>query len=79
MKYTLVTQGYPVYETENRQEAIDIAVKENKSWLKYKQKCLDEGERYADNEMFVYDEDGNEIDLSGYYRAKKPGSRGEER
>lgn len=64
MKYTLVSQGIAIYETENLQEVVDIARKENEQWYKYVEKCVEEWEPYADNEMFVYDEDGNEINLT---------------
>lgn len=64
MKYTLVSQGIAIYETENLQEAVDIARKGNEEWYKYVEKCVEEWEPYADNEMFVYDENGNEINLT---------------
>ena len=80
--YYLVTQGILVGETQDKEEAIREAVKNNISWMKYKQKCLDRGEDYADNEMFVYD--GEEpVDLTEYYgkykRSGRKAHRGEPR
>lgn len=64
MKYTLVSQGIAIYETENLQEVVDIARRENEQWYEYVDECINNMEPYADNELFVYDEDGNEIDLT---------------
>jgi hypothetical protein len=29
----------------------------NEDYYKYKQRCLDSGEEYADNELFIYEEE----------------------
>lgn len=56
MKYVLVSQGIKIYETTNKEEAISLMKKANNDWIKYKQKCLDEGTRYADNEIEIFEE-----------------------
>lgn len=55
-KYVIVSQGFPVAYYDNLEEAKKCVIAENDEWLKYKQKCLDNYEPYADNECFLYKE-----------------------
>ncbi len=48
-EFVLVSQGIEIFRTKNQEEAIGIVQKENDKWFKYKQKCLDNHEDYADN------------------------------
>lgn len=55
-EYVLVSQGIEIYRTTNREEAEKIMAESNQKWLDYRQRCYDEGERPADNEVFLYEE-----------------------
>lgn len=55
-EYVIVSQGIEIYRTDCKEEAIKMAEEENEEWLEYVQRCLDEHEVYADNEMFVYED-----------------------
>lgn len=57
MKYILVSQGIKIYETYDEQEAINKLYEINNQWYDYKQNCLDNYELYADNEVFIYEEE----------------------
>lgn len=56
-KYDLVSQGILLETFDDKQKALEIAEKNNKKWLEYRQECMDNGEDYADNAVEVY-EDG---------------------
>lgn len=56
-QYVLVSQGIEIYRTENEDEAEKIMKKNNDKWLDYCQKCIDDYEYYADNEVFMYVEE----------------------
>ena len=55
-EYVLVTQGVEVLRTTDEKRAKRILEENNREWLEYVQNCLDKGEGYADNEMFLYEE-----------------------
>ena len=55
-KYVLVSQGIKIYETYDKKEAERIAKENNKQWRKYVERCIEEHEPYADNEVFVVEE-----------------------
>lgn len=55
MTYDLVSQGILLYSTEDKEAALLEARKSNKKWLKYRQKCIDAGEDYANNAIEVYE------------------------
>lgn len=52
--YVLVSQGVAIYWFYTKEEALKEAEESNKHLLKYKQYCLDHGEPYADNAVYVY-------------------------
>ncbi len=56
VQYVLVSQGIEIYRTTNKEEAVKIMEKGNKEWYEYVQRCLDNYEPYADNEIFLYEE-----------------------
>ena len=56
IKYILVSQGIKIYETFDKDEALRFMNENNKEFYDYKQKCLDQGERFADNKIFMYEE-----------------------
>ena len=43
--------------TDDKEEALSYAEKSNAEWLLYRHWCIENNERYADNEIFVYEED----------------------
>ena len=55
-EYVLVSQGIEIYRTTDKVEAESIMNVENEDWLKYVQRCVDNDEPYADNEIFMYEE-----------------------
>lgn len=57
MKYILVSQGIKIYETYDEQEAISKLYEINNQWYSYKQNCIDNYESYADNEVFMHEEE----------------------
>ena len=61
-EYILVSQGIEIYRTTDKVEAERIRDESNEEWFEYKQKCADEGEIPADNEVFIYEEELKGID-----------------
>ena len=55
-EYVLVSQGIEIYRTTDKIEAEMMMNTENEDWLEYVQKCADNYERCADNEIFMYEE-----------------------
>ena len=55
-KYILVSQGVKIFETYDKQLAEKEMNNMNLSWHEYVQKCMDNFEPYADNEVFMYEE-----------------------
>lgn len=56
IQYVLVSQGIEIYRTDNREEAVKQMNTANVEWYEYAQKCLDNNEQYADNEVLMYEE-----------------------
>ena len=56
-EYVLVSQDIEIYRTTDRDEAVKMMEESNKSWREYVARCIEEYERPADNEVFLY-EDG---------------------
>lgn len=56
-KYVLVSQGIKIYETFDRAKAEEIMNNENKKWHHYVERCMKNMESYADNEIFMYEEE----------------------
>ena len=63
--YVLVSQGFEIFRTRDREEAMEQARKSNASFARYAQECYDRGEAPADNEVFLYEEDenGNAVEI----------------
>lgn len=55
-EFVLVSQGIEIYRTTDKEEAETVMNESNKSWHKYVERCIEEGERPADNEVFMYEE-----------------------
>lgn len=66
-EYVLVSQGIEIYRTKDKDEAQEMMDKNNKDWREYVERCIEEGDRPADNEVFLEEED---IDSSEIYRRK---------
>lgn len=56
-KYVLVSQGIKIYETFDKAQTEEIINKENKQWHHYIARCMENMESYADNEIFMYEEE----------------------
>ena len=52
--YVLVSQGFVIGWFLSKETALMEAAKSNDNWHKYKQRCLDNHEPYADNAVYVY-------------------------
>lgn len=66
-EYVLISQGIEIYRTKDKDEAQEIMDKNNKDWREYVERCIEEGDRPVDNEVFLEEED---IDSSEIYRRK---------
>ena len=55
-EYVLVSHGIEIYRTTNKEEAEKMMEESNKSWREYVERCIEEHEPYADNEVFLYEE-----------------------
>ena len=55
--FVLVSQGIEIYRTENKEEAERVAIQGNTKYADYLQECEANGERVADNFIFLYDVD----------------------
>ena len=56
-KYTVVSQGIKIYETFDKTKAQEIVNNSNKAWRHYVDRCMEDMEPYADNEIFIYEEE----------------------
>ena len=56
-EYVLVSQGIEIFCTENKALAEKMMNESNADWRKYRQRCIEEYERPADNEVFMYEEE----------------------
>ena len=56
-EYVLVSQGIEIYRTRDKKEAETFRDTENEEYYKYAQRCADNYEQCADNEVFMYEED----------------------
>ena len=48
-EFVLVSQGIEIMRTKSQEKAINYVKKENDDWFDYKQRCIDNYEKYADN------------------------------
>lgn len=68
--YVLVSQGFKIDEIPDKEAAIEIANAENQRWASYVEKCAEDYEPYADNEVLVYEvTDGDEENSKLIWRA----------
>lgn len=58
--YVLVSQGIEIYRTQDKEEAVRMMEESNAEWRAYVQRCIEEYERPADNEVFMFEEDAGE-------------------
>lgn len=56
-EYVLISQGVKIYRTRDKSDAVRRMTVDNVRWRKYQQKCRDNGEAPADNEVFLEEED----------------------
>jgi hypothetical protein len=56
-QYILVSQGVELFRTFDKQESEEYKDRENSDWSDYREKCTENFEQYADNEVFIYEED----------------------
>jgi len=56
-EYVLVSQGIEIYRTTDGQYAKEMMDEENKDYYEYAQKCADNFERHADNEIEMFIEE----------------------
>lgn len=56
-QYVLVSQGIEIYRTTDKEEAERMMNESNDKYYEYLQRCADEGERPADNMIYLYEEE----------------------
>lgn len=56
-EYVLVSQGIEIYRTTDKDEAETMMNESNKRWREYVERCIESFEPYADNEVFMFEED----------------------
>ena len=56
-KYVLVSQGVKIYETFDRAKAEGVMNNGNKEWRYYVERCMEDMGPYADNEIFMCQEE----------------------
>lgn len=59
IEYVLVSQGIEIYRTKDKDEAEKMTEESNEEWNKYCSHCIENNEPYADNEVFIYEEEIN--------------------
>lgn len=55
-QYVLVSQGVEIYRTSDKAKALNMMCEGNVNWHRYCKRCIETGERPADNEVFMYEE-----------------------
>lgn len=56
-QYVLVSQGIELFRTFDKQEAEEYRDRENANWYDYRERCVENFEPCADNEVFMYEEE----------------------
>ena len=56
-QYVLVSQGIEIYRTTDKEEAERMMNESNAEYYEYLQRCADEGERPADNMVYMHVEE----------------------
>lgn len=56
-QYVLVSQGIEIFRTFDKEVAETYMNDRNQEWLEYKYACIENHERYADNEIFMEEEE----------------------
>ena len=56
-QYVLVSQGIEIYRTTDKEEAERMMNESNDEYHEYLQRCADEGERPADNMVYMHEEE----------------------
>ena len=62
-QYVLVSQGIEIYRTTDLSEAERMMNESNASWREYVAQCIENNERPADNEVFLYIETDDEPEV----------------
>lgn len=60
-QYVLVSQGIEIYRTTDKAEAERMMNESNDNWYEYKVRCIENHEPYADNEVFMFVENDEEL------------------
>ena len=61
-QYVLVSQGIEIYRTTDKTEAERMMNESNANWREYVARCIENHERPADNEVFLYVENDEEVE-----------------
>lgn len=56
-EFVLVSQGIEIYRTTDKEEAEKMMNESNEKWRKYVERCIENCEPYADNEVILFEED----------------------
>lgn len=59
--FDIVSQGVLLFKTDDLEQAQSFAKQSNDAYNNYLQECRDNFEVAADNAVFVYDSDGNDV------------------
>ena len=71
-EFVLVSQGIEIMRTKSQENAINYVKKENDEWFDYKQRCIDNYEKYADNYIDLeieYPEDKRYLQLQSNWNS----------
>lgn len=68
-KYILISQGFPIYETIDKEEAIEYMEEQNKEHYKWIEECINNNEPYdSTQEIYMLEEEATEEDILRLYR-----------
>lgn len=69
-KYVLLSQGYPIHQTPDKDEATKMVEDDNKEYLEYVEKCINEWEPYADTSLSMVEQEMTQDDVINLYKEK---------
>jgi len=67
-KYILLTQGFAVHQTPDKEEAEKMVEADNEEYLKYVEHCINEWEPYADTSLSMVEEEMTQQDVINLYK-----------
>lgn len=67
-KYVIISQGCLIHQTPDKEEAKKMVEEDNKKYLEYVERCINEWEPYADTSLSIVEEEMTQQDVINIYK-----------